>query len=267
MIKLVVSDIDGTLVDSSEQLTSAAYELSAYLKEKQVMFSLATGRVYALACHYADALELAIPFVTSNGAALTWRGNREIFRHYLPFQPFAGLIRACDAMDISIFYSYNGYERVHRLTPFLREQQEKRSQPYKVAPLDEQELTGGCFEKLCLMDGNCTGLIDEVEQMVKQLRYPFTYTRYVNRAIEIVAPGCTKAKGIEELARFLGIARDEVLCIGDDANDIEMLSQSGVSAAVANALPEAKACADYISATSHAEGAFEAVRHYLDTTL
>ena len=264
MIKLVVSDIDGTLVDSSEQLPSAAFELSEYLKRKKVMFSLATGRVYELACDYASALGISIPFITSNGSSLTWLGNKEVFRHYLPFKPFADLIRYCDEHDISIYYSFNGYEHIHRRTSFVRSQQEKASRSYSIVPLRAEDLSNCRFEKLSLMDGDCTNIIAEIEQIVKKIDYPFTYTRYVDRAIEIVAPGRTKAKGIEDLAKYLGITMDEVLCIGDDANDIEMLTESAIGATVANALPEAKACADYVATGHHAEGAYEAVRHYLD---
>ena len=105
MIKLVISDLDGTLIDGTEQLPSEAFELADYLRAKKVMFSLASGRVYELAQPFAEALNIQIPFITSNGAAITWRGNRQVARYDVPFAPFAGLIGQCDQMGLSIYYS------------------------------------------------------------------------------------------------------------------------------------------------------------------
>lgn len=265
MIKLVISDLDGTLIDSTEQLPSEAFELADYLRAKQIMFSLASGRVYELAQPFADALKIQIPFITSNGAAITWRGNRQVARYCLPFAPFAQLIRKCDQMGLSIYYSFHGYEHIHRRTPFVCSQQEKTARTYSIVPLTDSDLASAHFEKLSLMDGDETGIIAEIEQMVNAIDYPFTYTRYVNRAIEIVAAGRTKAQGVRDLTEVLGISMREVLCIGDDANDVEMLTDAGIGVAVSNALPEAKACADYIALADHARGALEAVIRNLES--
>lgn len=264
MIKLVISDLDGTLIDGTEQLPSEAFELADYLRAKKVMFSLASGRVYELAQPFAEALNIQIPFITSNGAAITWRGNRQVARYDVPFAPFAGLIGQCDQMGLSIYYSFRGYEHIHRQTPFVCAQQKKSARTYSIVPLTERDFASARFEKLCLMDGDETGIIGEIEQKVKALDYPFTYTRYANRAVEIVARGRTKAQGVRDLTEVLGISMSEVLCIGDDANDVEMLTDAGIGAVVSNALPEAKACADYIASTDHAGGALEAVVRCLE---
>ena len=70
MIRLVVCDIDCTLIDKDEVLPKEAILLKSRLKEKGVYFSLATGRTESLAEKYVNALDLEIPYVATNGATV-----------------------------------------------------------------------------------------------------------------------------------------------------------------------------------------------------
>lgn len=70
MVKLVVSDLDGTLIDSSEQLTDTAREMARWLKDRNVLFTFATGRVQGMTERYAQDMQVSIPYVATNGAAL-----------------------------------------------------------------------------------------------------------------------------------------------------------------------------------------------------
>lgn len=262
MIRLVISDLDGTLIDGNEKLPPAAYELADFLRKKGVMFSLATGRVYELALPYASELGVRIPFVTSNGAAITCIDNCTLVRYRTPFAPFSQIIRKCDEMNLTIYHSSNGFEHIHRKTDYICSQQQKTGKEPSLLPLTAKDLSSSSFEKLSIVDGYESGVIAEVEKQLKNVTFPFNYTRYCDRAIEIVAHCRTKGAGVRDLAKTLGISMDEVLCIGDDANDVDMLKEAGIGAAVSNALPEAKACADYISPSDHAQGALETVRKF-----
>lgn len=61
MVKLVVSDLDGTLIDSSEQLTDTAREMARWLKDRNVLFTFATGRVQGMTERYAQDMQVSIP--------------------------------------------------------------------------------------------------------------------------------------------------------------------------------------------------------------
>ena len=111
------------------------------------------------------------------------------------------------------------------------------------------------------MDDDRTGIIEQIEKMCQQLPDEFQYTRYNLRAIEIVRRGCTKASGVRTLADHLKLSMDEIMCIGDDENDLEMLQEAGVGATINNALPKVKALADYVATANHAAGVYEAVLH------
>lgn len=262
MIKLVVSDIDGTLVDQTEALREPAFEVVRLLRSQGVLFSLATGRVQGMAEAYAQALGVTVPYVTTNGAALIHQG-RALKRWRVPLGPLERVIREADARGLSVIYSPDGYERVLRETPFILSQQKAFRRYFDVQPLSPADYAHGEIEKLCLMDDDRTGAIEEIERLARQLPETYGYTRYGLRAVEIVRSGRSKASGIRDLARCLHIPMSDVMVIGDDENDLEMLAAAGVGATVCNALPKVKDQADYVAEASHAAGVLEAVRRFL----
>lgn len=260
MIKLVVSDIDGTLVDRTEQLCEPAFTLVKQLRERNILFTLASGRVQGMVEEYARALDVSVPYVAANGAALIL-GGKAIRRLTFPLAPLKDVIARCDQAGLAIIYSPDGYEKVHRETKFILEQQRDFDRYHNIQPLTADFIEHGRLEKLCLMDDDRTGVIEEIEAMCQSLPQEFAYTRYGLRAIEIVRRGCTKASGVSALADYLHLSMDEILCIGDDENDLEMLAEAGIGATVNNALPKVKALADYVAEGNHAAGVYEAVLH------
>ena len=121
MVKLVVSDLDGTLIDSSEQLTDTAREMARWLKDRNVLFTFATGRVQGMTERYAQDMQVSIPYVATNGAALI-APDGVLFRRKVPLKPLETMLRKADSMGMSIIYSEDGYEKVCRETPYILRQ-------------------------------------------------------------------------------------------------------------------------------------------------
>ena len=84
--------------------------------------------------------------------------------------------------------------------------------------------------------------------------------------VEVLAPGVSKAWGLEQLCRHLGIDRSEVLAFGDAPNDAEMLAWAGRGVAVANAEPVARAAADEVAASSLDDGVAQVIEAVLAAT-
>lgn len=263
MVKLVVSDLDGTLIDSSEKLTATAREMARWLKAKNVLFTFATGRVQGMTEHYAQDMQVSIPYVATNGAALI-APDGVIFRKKVPLKMLETMLRTADDMGMSIIYSEDGYEKVFRETPYILRQREAFGRYNDVAPLTQADYAQKMMEKICVMDSDKTGMkIDYVEAYIKRCGDMYSYTRYGDKAVEIVHPGCTKAAGVTALAKRLGIPMADVLAIGDDENDLQMLQAAGYTATVRNALEKVKPLVGYVSPYCHAEGVFDAVKHFV----
>lgn len=192
MVKLVVSDLDGTLIDSSEQLTDTAREMARWLKDRNVLFTFATGRVQGMTERYAQDMQVSIPYVATNGAALI-APDGVLFRRKVPLKPLETMLRKADSMGMSIIYSEDGYEKVCRETPYILRQRAAFGRYNDVAPLTQADYDGKQMEKICVMDSDKTGdKIDYVEDFIRHLGDQYSYTRYGDKAVEIVHPGCTK---------------------------------------------------------------------------
>lgn len=268
MVKLVVSDLDGTLIDRSEKLTQTAGEMARWLKARGILFTFATGRVQGMTEQYVQDMQVSIPYVATNGAALIAPNgnlpNGIIFRRKVPLKPLETMLRTADDMGLSIIYSEDGYEKVFRETPYILRQRNTFGRYNDVAPLEKADYDQKQMEKICIMDSEQTGVkMDYVEQFVQQLGEAYSYTRYGDKAVEIVHAGCTKASGVRALAEWLNIPLSDVLAIGDDENDLQMLRLVGQTATVNNALEKVKPLVGYVSPYCHAEGVFDAVKHYI----
>ena len=223
MVKLVVSDLDGTLIDSSEQLTDTAREMARWLKDRNVLFTFATGRVQGMTERYAQDMQVSIPYVATNGAALI-APDGVLFRRKVPLKPLETMLRKADSMGMSIIYSEDGYEKVCRETPYILRQRAAFGRYNDVAPLTQADYDGKQMEKICV---------------------------------------CTKAPGVAELAKRLNIPMSDVLAIGDDENDLQMLRLAGHTATVQNALAKVKPLVAYVSPYCHSAGVFDAVKHFI----
>lgn len=156
MVKLVVSDLDGTLIDSSEQLTDTAREMARWLKDRNVLFTFATGRVQGMTERYAQDMQVSIPYVATNGAALI-APDGVLFRRKVPLKPLETMLRKADSMGMSIIYSEDGYEKVCRETPYILRQRAAFGRYNDVAPLTQADYDGKQMEKICVMDSDKPG--------------------------------------------------------------------------------------------------------------
>ena len=211
MVKLVVSDLDGTLIDSSEQLTDTAREMARWLKDRNVLFTFATGRVQGMTERYAQDMQVSIPYVATNGAALI-APDGVLFRRKVPLKPLETMLRKADSMGMSIIYSEDGYEKVCRETPYILRQRAAFGRYNDVAPLTQADYDGKQMEKICVMDSDKTGdKINYVEDFIRRLGDQYSYTRYGDKAAnpDIVLGANTRGALLElnQLARLRKLSR------------------------------------------------------------
>ena len=261
MIRLVVSDIDGTLFDKDEILNEEAIRLVGKLHARGISFTLATGRVECMANHLAERLDLRIPYVACNGATIV-KDGKAIYRRQVRAWPLMDLIADADLSGCSIIYSQNGVESVWRETPYILRQRELFHRYGIIHAIGEDEGKKVHLDKLTIMDENSGGSIIRLESACRMLGSEYRYTLYGNRAIEIVHGSATKATGVERLAKMLDIEMEEVLFIGDHQNDIQLITEAGIGVAVANSTDDVKKAADYICSNGYMDGVVEAVERF-----
>lgn len=262
MIKLVVSDLDGTLIGKDEVLPSEAIPLVQSLVSKGIYFTLATGRVEEMAALYAEQLGLKVPYVACNGATIV-QGSTILQRLQIPALPLQAFINQADHLGMSIIYSIEGKESVWNATDYIKFQRLTFNRYHRMHQFTEQEWQSTYIDKLSIMSDHDDEAIAFLEKECHKLGTEFGYTRYMDRSIEIVHKEATKANGVKFIASHLNIPMEQILFVGDHQNDIDLLKVVGVGIAVNNSTDQVKACADYVCEFPQFRGVAEAVRKFV----
>lgn len=258
MIKLVITDLDGTLIDRSLQLPQEIDAITGFLRQKGVLFSIATGRSEGFVQGMVERMALDCPYVVSNGATVLC-GENIIQRTQFSILPLRPMLQEAMARGLSIYYTTNGEERIEAVTPWVAREMQIRGVTYNVAPMQETEWASYRVEKLLVLDMEESGIIDELEAWCEDNPDDYCYVRYGDRSLEFMKKGVNKAAGVKSLVEYLGLQPDEIMAIGNDDNDIEMFRYVGLPVAVQNAVSTAKDAAAYVCSHSMAQGVLEAI--------
>lgn len=257
-IKLIASDLDGTLLDPDGTLgarTVAAVEAAA---AAGISVVAATGRSFRTAEHRLRVAPSLRTMVCSNGALVYDLHDNRIDRT----RPIAGnVLRGL-------------FARLREAVPELRFGWETRG-GFGLEP-DFGRRPGDSEHDSSLLGG--PQQINEIDEAIKAfVAHPDVEQVELQRLvaphlpdglngatsgarfIEVTAPGVDKGTTLAALANEWGIARSEVLAIGDQMNDESMLRWAGVSVAMGNAVPEVKELADYVASSVQNQGAAQVI--------
>jgi len=273
--RLLAIDVDGTLVNSRDELTAATCAALRRAEDAGMRIALATGRRYSRCLSFARQLELDAPLVTASGA-LVKRPTDHATLHEATFDRdvlAAWISIVADAGYEAVLYGdtfSEGFDFYCRGTDVDRAELAEffalneglhRDSPRMVAEPPHGIFAGFAMasqdEMLRLEAELQRALPDQLETHV--IRSP----RYRGYMCEIAAHGVTKWSGIRQLADEWGIADEAICAVGDDVNDLPMIRAAGLGIAMGNALDEVKDAADRIAPTHDDEGLVEIVEWLL----
>ena len=118
MIKLVVCDMDGTMIGRDEIIPPGAAEWIAALEARGIMFTVATGRAEGYMREKAAQMGLRHPYIVTNGATII-DGDRAVLRRQFALRPLRELVEECYAEGMSVLFTFQGEERTERITPWI----------------------------------------------------------------------------------------------------------------------------------------------------
>lgn len=262
-IKLIISDIDDTLIHKEIHLDQETIVLINEVKKRGIQFTLATGRMPFRAAAFIEDAKLEIPMIANNGSILCHE-NEVIFCEMLDANIFKDVLRKYMEKypNFTVMYSYQDKECPVTRTKWIEDRLNKYV-GYNETLGDTDEVWNQKVHKVYVIDDDRRGFIGELAKELQCLDGEFSFFQYGEYSIEIVASGCTKASGLKKLLNILEIKPEEVMAIGDHTNDIEMLKFVGIGVAVANAAPQVKEVADYIAKEERSKGVAEAIKKYI----
>ncbi len=262
-IRMIALDIDGTLVDDDLALRDRTVTAIHRAVHRGIHVSLATGRMTSSASRFAETLGLTGPVIGYQGAlirematrpdrvgrlllhrpldaavardASTWSRSRSLDPHVNHLERL--VIRADDPLvdDYSAFLGTRA-TRVPSLTAWIQH------------PVTKIVAVGPPGLPMSVLDEARAAFAGRAEVTVAHPRF-----------LEFVAPGVTKGQAVRWLARRAGVPLGNVLAIGDQLNDLEMLAAVGHGAAMPTAPDAVRSAARYIAATVEEEGAAQLI--------
>lgn len=258
-IGMVVTDLDGTLLNPDREISDEAVKTIALLRRKNIPFTFITGRPPYAVERFARRVGITGPIACCNGAVIVESGT-VLVQHTFSLQPLRSVMEQAATLALTVLLYSDGTEYTLAPTDWTRER-EAQGRPFPLWQFCDHPHAGA--EKVNIMaekgqESAFAGLLPGIHSLEKN----FSIALYGQSGCEVVSPEVNKATGLLELCRLFGVRPEQVLAIGDNENDHPMLRAAGIGAAVANAAEITKCQADYRCTSAYTDGVIEAIRKF-----
>jgi len=248
-VRLIALDIDGTLLDSRWTLPEANRAAIAEATRRGIEVALVTGRRYDFAMPIALQLGAPLTMIVSNGAIIRTQDGETHLRHLLPRDTAARVLEIARPWRDSAAVIFDRPRENQVMLEIFTNDDPIRSAYYarnkefigQAVPLES------CLTKdpLQVMLAGKVDTMREAEAVLRAAqateRFKVAATVYESRdfaMIDVIHPQCSKGAALAEWATLRGLAREEIMAVGDNHNDVEMLSFAGVPVVMGNCVPE-----------------------------
>ena len=268
-IQLLVLDIDGTIAGRSNEINEPVKQAIRSAQAKGIQVAIATGRMYCSALRFHQAVGSTLPLLAYQGAWIQDPATEKIYQHLPVSRSTAEQLLdyfETDALRslLSVHFYLNDQLYVREITPETKIYAQRADiQPQAVGDL-RKTLSDEPTKILALSDD--TAIID---QLLGSLRQQYTpaelyLTKSVATFFEATHPAVNKGEAVRYLAEeLLGLKSHNVMAIGDNFNDVEMLQYAGLGIAMENAPVEVQALAQWIAPTVEQDGAAAAIEAFV----
>ena len=268
-IKLIVTDIDGTLLNDNGELGLESKKLIMELMKQGVTISLATGRLHSAITEIAKELSLNGHIISLDGALIkNYKDDKTIFQSFLKTRHVKKAISLSNDLLVNIVLCHATsiyYTEYNSVIPLLLS---KYGALYKQVKSYEDYLSD-TLEIVCASD-----MKGSIKRMQERFDFPFSIgcsTSYFRSKknenifyLEIRKVGSSKGKALERLLRHISIKPEQTAVIGDWYNDITMFQTKATKIAVANAIPELLNVADVVTGKTNNE---DGIAEFFDMVL
>lgn len=263
-IRLVVTDIDGTLLDDHLAVPSSAATMIRRLQQAGVIVTIATGRMHASAVQLAQELGIDVPIVSYNGAMIKKGLSGELLYHCPMTEEQVDMVwRLALSDDLAIHFYIDDVLYIRSLHPLSEDYIHTTRCPYQIVP-DMRQITKkkGCPTKI-LIAGQPELLTNLWQQGIKQFGERLYITKSHVHFLEFLNPAVSKGKGVAKLGEILKIPYSQRLVIGDNLNDRELFSGGAVKIAMGNGVQELKDLATWVAPPNDADGWAKAMSRWV----
>ncbi|WP_314219740.1 Cof-type HAD-IIB family hydrolase [Streptomyces zaehneri] len=263
-IRLVVTDMDGTLLDDDKKVPEGLWETLARLRERGVLFTPASGRQYAtLAAEFAEVAD-GMVFIAENGTYVV-RDGEELSSDPLAPGVVARVMEAVrgltsDGVDVGAVVCGKRSAYVERADEAFLAEVGRYYVRHRV--VEDVTAVDDDIIKVALFD------FGSAERTTAPALVPFARTHQVvvsgEHWVDVMNRAANKGAALRALQRELGITPAQTMVFGDYLNDLEMLDAADWSFAMANAHPEVVRRARHLAPSNNDNGVLRTVTRLLD---
>ncbi|MET0561579.1 MAG: Cof-type HAD-IIB family hydrolase [Gaiellaceae bacterium] len=262
MIKLLLSDVDGTLVTKAKELTDRSIESVHKLHDAGIHFTVTSGRPPRGMSMLVDPLALTAPLAGFNGGLVVEPGMDVIEERTIRqdlVAPTIGLLEA-SALTVWVYQGTEWYIRDPEGPHVARETHTVRFDPTVVDSFDGLEAG---VAKIVGVSDDFDAVAAAEDAAQERLGEHVSASRSQPYYLDITHPQANKGAVVTFLAERFEISPDEIATIGDMANDVLMFARSGLSIAMGNAHREVRRAARHVTTTNEDDGFANAVDRFI----
>ena len=263
MIKLVITDMDGTLMSDTKEIHPSFWEVHQQLVERGIIFAVASGRqVYNLEEEFANIKDDTL-FIAENGTIVRYKG-RDVYINELDKQLLSKVVaksREVEGIEMVVCGRRSAY--VENDDPKLLK--EVRKYYHRLEIIEDLTLVEDEIVKIAIYDS----IGSEINSAKAFAEFSNNYKVTVSGPewLDISNMGASKGDAIRRAQEKLGIAKEETMAFGDYLNDYEMLQESGLSYAMKNSHPDLLKVARFVTEyDNNNNGVVETIRKVLLST-
>jgi len=272
--RILALDIDGTILDPYGRLPTAVRDAVAAARSRGLRVVLCTGRRFRTALPWALELELEGAIVVNNGTLVKDIQSGDTRRHvYLPIAEYAPVISFIRSRGSPLVYVDTYHDRVDLITErcsithaYQRDYLSDNTDFFQtVDDLHDQLRSDVIMVSTMADEATLTLMCEEArEEFGERLRtHTLINKNYQGLILEFLSPLSGKWAALEAVAAEADVKPSQIIAVGDDTNDIEMIRNAGLGIAMGNAASEVKRAADHVVRSNAEGGVVEAIERAL----
>lgn len=262
-IRLLLSDMDGTLLLPDHTLSQRTIDAVRSMREAGVLFSLATGRPPKAMLQTIEALGVDLPTAAFNGGTLVNPDGSLLVAHYLPVTAaLTTLAMFADQPGIEVWvFSGGDWLLKDPCGPMVPREQHGLGYPPVTVESFEPFLAR--IDKIVAASNNAQILVELEAQLLPKVEGQAQVSRSQPVYLDVTAMQANKGEALATLAEYLGVPLEQTAAMGDGGNDPAMFHRAGLSIAMGQAEEAVKRQADVVTGANTEDGAAEAIDQYI----
>ncbi len=277
-IKLVASDLDGTIISENNYIPDANYDAIKMMNNNNINFAICTGKSYSVSKNLCDKFNASYGIFNNGSQIYNLKTGDQIYSSFLQLED----VKKCFAIAKKHHLHVHAYSDELLITEKLqyldlRNFKLQNSSEYRFVivknVIDYIEKNNLPIHQFVISSNTSLNSVKEeisknvnvsVIKISKLGKYKDNILNKEYEYLSIAPSNTNKGSAIKFLTKYLSLDENDVMSIGDNLNDVDMLKNSGIGIAVANAYTELKDVAKYTTKNSASEGGFaEAVYKFI----